>query len=321
LQPTVGKYLSNRLLQFIPILFGISVVSFLIIHLAPGDPTGLLVNVEILTDEELLEVRKSLGLEEPLPVQFVKTMGALLTGRLDSFETAQPTWVMILEGLPITLSLMAGSLLFAVVFGIPLGVVSATRPYTNLDNSLTVFSLFGISIPQFWLGLMLIYVFAESWGWFPATGWMSDDPGPFPVLDVLRHLILPVVVLGTVSLPPIVRYTRNAMMESLDQDYVRTARSKGLPSARVIYRHALKNSLLPVVTVLGMLIPLMLGATVVVEYVFALPGIGSMAISAALLRDYPVVITINIMAAVLALTAGLFVDIAYSLLDPRIKHT
>lgn len=316
----MGKYLSNRLLQFIPLLFGISVVSFLIIHLAPGDPTNLLVNVEILTDEELLEIRKSLGLEEPLPVQFVKTMGALFTGKLYSFETAQPTWVMILDGLPTTLSLIGGSILFAFVFGIPLGVVSALRPYTKLDNSLTVLSLFGISIPQFWFGLMLIYLFAESWGWLPATGMVSDDAGPFPILDVLRHLVLPVVVLGTVSLPPIVRYTRNSMMESLSQDYVRTARSKGLPNAVVVYRHALKNSLLPVVTVMGLLIPLLLGATVVVEYVFALPGIGSLAISAALLRDYPVVITVNFLAAVLALTAGLLVDVAYSILDPRIKH-
>ncbi|MFQ5915322.1 MAG: ABC transporter permease [Nitrospinota bacterium] len=316
----MGKYLANRLLQFIPILFGIAVVSFLIIHLAPGDPTGLLVNVELLTEEELLQVRKDLGLEESLPVQFAKTMGALLTGDLRSFATAQPTWIIILEALPTTLTLLGGSLLFACALGIPLGVASALRPYTRLDNSLTVASLFGVSIPQFWFALMLIFVFAESLGVLPATGLVSDDAGGFPVLDVLGHLILPVLVMGTVSLPPIVRYTRNAMMESLSQDFIRTAQSKGLPNLTVVYKHALKNSLLPVVTVLGMLIPLLLGASVVVEYVFALPGIGSLAISAALTRDYPVVITINFLAAIVALTAGLLVDVTYSVLDPRIRH-
>ncbi|MFQ5693699.1 MAG: ABC transporter permease [Nitrospinota bacterium] len=316
----MGKYLAGRLFQFIPVLFGISVVSFLIIHLAPGDPTGLRVNVELLTDQELLDVRQSLGLEEPLPVQFVKTLGALLTGKLVSFATSQPTWTMILEGLPTTLGLLGGSILFACVFGIPLGVASALRPYTKLDNSLTVASLFGVSIPQFWFGLMLIFVFAESLGVLPATGLVSDDAGAFPVVDILRHLLLPVLVMGTVSLPPVVRYTRSAMMESLSQDFVRTAQSKGLPKSVVVYRHALKNSLLPVVTVLGMLVPLLLGASVVVEYVFALPGIGRMAIAAALTRDYPVVITINFMAAVIALVVGLLVDIAYSALDPRIRH-
>lgn len=316
----MGKYLCKRLLQFIPILFGISVVSFLIVYLAPGDPTNLLVNVEILTDEELLEVRRSLGLEQPLPVQYVKMMAALLSGKLYSFETAQPTWVMILEGMPTTLALIAGSILFALVLGVPCGVMSALRPYTRMDNTLTVLSLFGISIPQFWFALMMIYLFAESLGWMPATGMFSEDPSVLPVLDVLHHLVMPVVVMGTVSLPPIVRYTRNAMMETLGQDYVRTAQSKGLPRISVVYRHALKNSLLPVVTVLGLLIPLLLGASVVVESVFALPGIGSLAISAALLRDYPVVITVNFLAAVLALTVGLFVDITYSFLDPRIRY-
>lgn len=316
----MGKYLCKRLLQFIPILFGISVVSFLIIYLAPGDPTNLLVNVEILTDEELLEVRRSLGLEQPLPVQYVKMMAALLSGKLYSFETAQPTWVMILEGMPTTLALIAGSILFALVLGVPCGVMSALRPYTRMDNTLTVLSLFGISIPQFWFALMMIYLFAESLGWMPATGMFSEDPAVLPALDVLHHLVMPVVVMGTVSLPPIVRYTRNAMMETLGQDYVRTAQSKGLPRISVVYRHALKNSLLPVVTVLGLLIPFLLGASVVVESVFALPGIGSLAISAALLRDYPVVITVNFLAAVLALTVGLFVDITYSFLDPRIRY-
>lgn len=316
----MGKYVANRLLQFIPILFGITVVSFLIIHLAPGDPTGLLVNVELLTDNELIDVRRSLGLEEALPVQFVKTMSALFTGQLKSFATAQPTWVMILEALPTTLALLAGSILFSCAVGIPLGVVSAVRPYTKTDNTLTVFSLFGISIPQFWFALMLIFVFAESLGWLPATGLYSDDFPGFWGFDLLRHMILPVAVMGTVSLPPIVRYTRNAMMESLSQDYVRTAQSKGLPNVLVVYRHALKNSLLPVVTVLGMLVPLLLGATVVVEYVFALPGIGSLAIDSALTRDYPVVITINLMAALIALGVGLLVDVTYSALDPRIRH-
>jgi peptide/nickel transport system permease protein len=316
----VGKYLANRLLQFIPILFGITIVSFLIIYLAPGDPTGLLVNVELLTDEELLDVRRSLGLEESLPVQFFKTMTALFTGQLESFATAQPTWVMILEALPTTLALLAGSLLFSCVLGIPLGVASAVRPYTKTDNALTIFSLFGISIPQFWFALMLIFVFAELLGWLPATGLYSDDFQGFRGFDLFRHLLLPVVVMGTVSLPPIVRYTRSAMMESLNQDYVRTAQSKGLPNVLVVYRHALKNSLLPVVTVLGMLVPLLLGATVVVEWVFALPGIGSLAIGSALTRDYPVVITINFMAALIALGVSLLVDVTYSTLDPRIRH-
>lgn len=316
----MGKYLANRLLQFVPILFGISLVAFLIVHLAPGDPTALLVNVEMLTPRELAAVRHNLGLDQPLPVQFVKTMGALFTGELRSFNTAQPTWVMLLEGLPVTFALLAGSLILACVLGVPLGVVSALRPYTRMDHSLTVFSLFGISIPRFWFALMLVYLFAEILGVLPAGGLRPVEATGYNALDLLRHLLLPVVAMGSASLPPVVRYTRNAMMEALGQDYVRTARSKGLPEAAVVYKHALKNSLLPVVTVVGLQIPLLLGLTVVVEYVFALPGIGGLAITAALTRDYPVVITVNFLAAVIALAAGLLVDVLYSVLDPRIRR-
>ena len=312
-------YLIRRLLEAIPVLLGISIISFLIMRLAPGDPTALLADISLLTPEERLELRQSLGLEEPLPIQYGKMLGALLTGDLTSLRTGEPTIRMVLDAAPTTLLLITGTILFSLVVGVLFGVVSAVRPHSRTDTALMLLALFGLSVPSFWLGLMLIIVFAENLGWLPASGIRPQGATTGSPFDVLPYLIMPILVLGSGIAAALMRFTRSSMLDSLAADYVRTARSKGLVEWRVVFGHALRNSLVTVVTLVGVLIPVLLSSTVVVETIFALPGMGRLAVTAALSRDYPVVLTTNLLAAATVLIANLLTDLAYSVVDPRIR--
>jgi peptide/nickel transport system permease protein len=312
-------YIRRRLLEMIPVLIGISIISFLIVRLAPGDPIALLVDVSTLTAEQQQEFRQQLGLEEPLPVQYVKMLGSLATGRLTSFRTGQPTIQMVLEAAPVTLVLVFLAVATALVTGVSLGAISALRPYSRTDTTVTLLALFGLSMPQFWLGLMLISVFAETLGWLPAAGIRPVGASGFNPLETLPYLVLPALVLATGMIASLTRYTRSGMLETIHQDYVRTARAKGLSERRVIVGHALRNSLITVVTLLGVLTPILLSGSVVVESVFALPGMGRLAVGAAVGRDYPVVMTVNLLAAALVLGFNLLTDVAYSVVDPRIR--
>ena len=302
-----------------PVLLGISIISYAVVRLAPGDPAALLVDLTQLTPEQQQEFRRSLGLEDPLPVQYVKMMAALLTGSLTSFRTGQPTIEMVLEAAPITLVLVLLAVAVALLVGVALGIVSALRPYSPADNALTVLSLFGLSVPQFWLGLICIFLFAETLGWLPAAGIRPVGSTEFDPLEVLPFLVLPTLVMASGMVASLTRYTRSAMLETLGQDFVRTARGKGLAERRVIVAHALRNSLITVVTLVGVLIPILLSGSVVVETVFAVPGMGRLAVSAALTRDYPVVLTTNLLAAALVLVFNLLTDVAYTIVDPRIR--
>lgn len=223
------------------------------------------------------------------------------------------------ERLPVTLALLGGSIVLAVLAGVPLGVLSATRPYGRLDNWLTVAALGGLSMPNFWFALILMYVFAGVLRVLPASGIGPAAALHYCVLDMLPHFVLPTIVLGGALLPPMMRYTRSSMLDAMGQEYVRTARGKGLGEGRVVYRHALSNALLPMVTVVGMLVPILIGATAVIESVFAMPGLGRLAVEAALNRDYPTVMTLNFLTAAVVLLSNLAVDLSYVLLDPRIR--
>jgi peptide/nickel transport system permease protein len=315
----MNSYLVRRLLTLIPTLIGISILSFGIIVTAPGDPATLLVDPTQLTQEEMASVRRQLGLDDPLPVQYVRMMTGLVTGELRSLRTRQPTLVMVAEAAPTTLLLVGTTTLVGVLLGVAFGVISAVRPYSWQDNVVSVISLFGLSVPSFWLGLLLIIVFAGNLQWLPASGLRPSGTNTWHPLVILPYLILPTIVMASSMIAALTRYTRSAMLEALQSDYVRTARAKGLANRRVVVGHALRNSLVTTVTLLGVLLPILFSGSVVVESVFGLPGMGRLAVSAALGRDYPVVITTTMLAAVLVLASGLLTDLVYRFVDPRIR--
>jgi peptide/nickel transport system permease protein len=315
----VRTYLLRRLGQLVPVLLGIAFVTFAIVRAAPGDPAALMVDVQLLSPEELQRFRAELGLEAPWPLQFVRIVGELATGQLKSFRTGEPVLAVLRDRLPVTAALLAGSLVLAVLVGVPLGVLSATRPHGRLDNWLTVAALGGVSVPNFWFALVLMYVFAGMWQLLPVSGIAPTTKLTYTVLDMAPYFVLPTIVLALAIVPAVMRYVRSSMMEALAQDYVRTARGKGVSELAVIYRHALRNALLPVVTVVGMLLPILVGATAVIESVFAMPGLGRLVVEAAVNRDYPTILTLNFLTAAVVLVSTLAIDVLYVVLDPRIR--
>lgn len=309
----------KRILALIPMLFGISVISYAIIRFAPGDPARMLADPELLSAEQMEIVRQQLGLDEPIVTQFFKTMAALFTGDLQSFRTRQPVLEVMGERLPTTAILAVLTLVFGFVFGTILGVVQAIRPKSRLDDIASGLSLFGFAVPSFWLALMLIMVFAVRLDWFPASGIRPANATGWNLVEMAPYLVLPTIVLGTNLLASVARYTRSSMIESLSQDYIRTARSKGLRERLVIVRHALRNSLLPSITLFGVQLPYLIGGSVAVETIFALPGIGRLALDSVIARDYPVILTINVLVATLVLVGNFLSDIVYGVADPRIR--
>ncbi len=314
------KYLIRRLLQLIPLLLGISFVSFLIVLSAPGDPIATLYPRDTIKNVPIEVIREQLGLNRPIPVQYVKMMSSLLRGELKSFQEARSTVEMVRERLPMTLIFATLALAVTLLIGLPIAIFSATHPYSRLDNALVVGSLLGMSIPDFWLGLMLILVVAERLRLLPATGLRPLTQAHYTLLQTIPYYIMPTLVLAVSILPGLVRYARSSMLDVMTQDYVRTARGKGLRERQVITHHALKNALIPVVSWIGIVIPYLLGGSVVVESVFALPGLGRLAVKAAGNRDYPLVLTINMFMAFLVVLSSLIADLCYSALDPRIRQ-
>jgi peptide/nickel transport system permease protein len=300
-------------------LIGISIISYGIIRLAPGDPTRVLADPEMLTTEQMEALRVQLGLDQSIPVQYLKTMQSLMTGDLLSFKTRQPVVEMIGERLPATLMLSACVLIVGFTLGIITGVLQALRPNSRLDDILTFFSLFGFAVPAFWLALMLMLIFSVRLDWLPASGIRPTNTSGWDPRQIWPYLVLPTFVLSTNLLASVARYTRSSMLETLNQDYLRTARAKGLNEWVVTVRHALRNSLLPVITLLGVQIPYLLGGTVAIETIFALPGVGRLALDSVISRDYPVILTINIFVATFVLIGNLLADIAYGFADPRVR--
>ncbi len=309
----------RRLLQAIPTLLGIAIIVFALIHLAPGDPLVLFEDSN-LNQEALDQLRSNLGLDQPLPVQFAVWLARL--SRLDlgrSFVTHNQVWQMIWERVPATLELTLAALIVGLVLGVPLGVVAAVKRGSSLDNIIRVLVVFGNTIPHFWLGLVAIIIFSVNLNLLPSGGIRSLRSDETDVLDHLRHLILPALITSTGWIAVFSRYTRTEVLEVIRQDYVRTAHAKGLPERIVFFVHALRNALIPLVTVLGGSLPALLSGSAISEYVFSWPGIGRMAVDAVYARDYPVTMGLVLISSFLIVVGNLLSDIAYVWVDPRIR--
>lgn len=312
-------YWIGRALQAIPLLFAISIVVFGVLQLAPGDPSTLLADPAYLNEAQRAELRASLGLDEPLPVQYLKTMSGLINGSLRSFRTKEPTVEMLANALPTTASVALLGIALATALGITLGTAAARRAGGRLDRALGLAVVAAISFPSFVLALILIRVLAEGLRLFPASGIRPIGSTAFDPLASIPHLVLPVVVTAFPLAAILARYARDAVAEALAEEYVRTAYGKGLREAVVVRRHVLRNALVAVVSVVGTITPLLLGGSVIVESLFGLPGVGRITVAAALQRDYPVVMTTALFAAVLVIAANLVTDLVYGWVDPRIR--
>jgi peptide/nickel transport system permease protein len=313
----MGRYLAYRLLSAIPILFIVSLVSFLIIFLVPGDPASEIAGPGA-TREEVMRIRQSLGLDQHVGIQMLTWYRRLLRGDLgQSILLNRSVTTAIIERAPVTLSLAFLALTLSVGLALILGIVAAVRQNTWLDQSAMTMALLGLSLPDFWVGLVMIYLFAVLLGWFPTGGYVELGTGVGPWL---RSLIMPATALGLAQLGLLARITRATMLEVLRQDYVRTARAKGVPERRVVDRHALANTLIPVVTVIGIIVGILLGGAVVVESVFALPGVGRLIIGAILRRDYPVIQGGLLLTASIYVFVNILVDVLYAWLDPRVRY-
>ncbi len=305
----MGPYVLRRLALAVPTLVGVTVVVFALIRLVPGDPARLVLGLQA-SEEEVQRLRVQLGLDQPLPVQYARFLGRLLQGDLGrSVVTGEPVAREIASRLPATVQLAVASTLLATATGVGAGVLSATRQYSWLDYLVMTVALFGISLPVFWLGLMLMLLFSVHLRWLPAGGYGT------PV-----HLVLPTVTLAAFSVAIIARMTRSSLLEVLGQDYVRTAWAKGLSSRAVVLRHALKNALIPVVTVIGLQFGGLLGGAILTETVFAWPGMGRLLVGAIVARDYPVVQGVVLVFAALFTLVNLAVDVLYAYVDPRIHY-
>jgi peptide/nickel transport system permease protein len=299
------------------VLVLVSAITFLLVNLAPGGPSSLM-RMDA-TPEQREALTRRLGLDQPLPLRYVQWLGGALHGDFGtSLSSNEPVATRIAQRLPNTLVLAIVSLGLSIVLGIPLGVMAALRRNTLVDVLVALASVFGLSIPAFWLGIMLILTLSVNLNWLPSSG-ITTSGGDGDVLDRLAHLIMPALVLSTTVLPYVVRFTRSALLEVLNQDYVRTATAKGLARVRVVYGHALRNALVPVVSIVGTLVPRLVGGAVVTEAVFGWPGMGRLAVEAANGRDYPLIVAITVVVAGVVVLTSLIVDLAYIWLDPRIR--
>ena len=311
------SYVVRRLLQGVLVLFIVSLVTFSLIHAAPGGP-ALLTNPE-LSRTEVTQIKQNLGLSDPLPIQYLRWIRNVSQGNFGtSYSTLTPVSSLIRDRLPNTVLLGGLALLLSVAIAIPLGVVSAVRHNSAIDQVLTGFTFLGVSVPVFWLAIILVIIFSVELHVLP-SGNMFTVGESFSLVDRIKHLVLPVVTLLVLNLATLTRYTRSAMIEVLGQDYIRTARAKGLTSRAVIYRHALRNALIPVVTIIGVFLPNAVAGAAITETVFAWPGMGLLAVNAADTRDYPVVLGATLTVAVIVVLSNLLTDLLYGVLDPRIR--
>ena len=314
----MGRFLARRLLHLGPVLLGVSLIVFMVLHLAPGDPAEVMLGANA-NKEDLDRLRAQLGLDQPLHAQYLTWIGHVLQGDLGrSLWMKRPVLGEVLERFKATLVLTGTALLLSTLGGIALGIASATRANSLLDRLSAVASLFGASMPVFWLGIVLMVVFSLWLGWLPASG-MYAPYGGGGLRDLLAHLVLPAVTLAAASVTIIARLTRATMLETLGQDYVRTARAKGLGERMVVWRHALKNALIPIVTVVGVQAGYLLGGAVLTETVFAWPGVGTLVVQGILARDMPLVQGGVLVIALSFVLVNLAVDTLYAWLDPRIK--
>jgi peptide/nickel transport system permease protein len=316
----VTRYLIRRALQVVPVLFGVSVAVFLMLRLIPGDVVDVILGTEgVASPERMAQLRALFGLDRPFHEQYLTWVGGLLSGDLGrSIRTSRPILPDILTRLPVTLQLTAMAMVLSLCFALPLGVLSAVRRYTRADSLIRVVGLIGLSIPNFWLATMMILAVSTfARGVLPTSGYTAPAQD---LLGSLRSLLLPTVALAVANMAILMRMTRSSMLEVLRQEYVTTARSKGLVERAVVYRHALRNALIPVATIAGVQVGYLLGGAIIVEQIFALPGVGTLILNGILQRDYPVVQAGVLFVAASFVLVNLAVDVLYAYLDPRIHY-
>lgn len=303
------RYTLRRIVLVVPVLLGVTIASFFLLHLIPGDPAVILAGVEA-RPEELDAIRREFGLTDPLPVQYVRYVARALRGDLGiSIRTREPVAATLAGRMAFTVRLTVISLALAVGIGLVAGVLAATHQNTWVDSGVMILALVGVSMPSFWLGLLLLLIFSGMLQWLPSGGGGG-----------LRHLILPAVVLGTSGAPVIARLTRASMLEVIRQDYIRTLRAYGLPDLLVVYKHGLRNAINPVITLVGLQFGFLLAGAVIVETVFALPGVGRLMVTAIFSRDYPVIQGGLLMIAVAFVVVNLLTDLAYGWANPRVRY-
>ncbi len=320
-------YIAKRLMMMVPIIFGITLITFVVIHLAPGGPVEVQTEMQLKASAQAREnLKKLYGLDKPLHIQYLdwlKRFVMLDFGK--SFVDGRDVMKKIIERIPVTLSINILSLLLIITTAIPIGVISATKRYSLFDKISTIFVFIGFSTPTFWLALMLMIIFGVNLGILPISGIHSIDVSEMGfferMIDFARHLILPVGVSAFGGIAGLSRYSRSSMLEVIRQDYIRTARAKGLPESQVILRHAFRNALMPVITILGLSIPGLIGGGVIFETIFSIPGMGQLFYSSAMSRDYPTIMGILVIVSVLTLLGNLLADISYAIVDPRIRRS
>jgi len=310
-------YLIRRIVALIPVMFIVATVVFFLVHLIPGDPAAVLLGPNA-TPSEVMRLRTQMGLDRPIYSQFLIWLSRIVQGNLgDSIFLGRPVTIAVLERAEPTLVMITLSLIVAIVIGIPAGIVSAVKPNGWLDRTLMIFAILGVSIPTFWLGLNFIEVFSVLLNWLPAAGYAPLSSG---LWENLSYMILPALSLGFNQSALIARICRSSMLEVMGQDYIRTARSKGLAEGLVIFKHALRNVLIPTVTVIGTSFAVLIGGAVVTEIVFNIPGVGLLIISSVLRRDYPVIQGCVLFIAAAYVLINLIIDILYVYIDPRVKY-
>jgi peptide/nickel transport system permease protein len=330
-------YIIKRLLQIIPVILGVTLIAFALIHLAPGDPVRTMLG-QHATQQEIDDIRAKYGLDQPLYVQYFIWLGDVLQGDFGrSILSHEQVTTEIASRFPNTIELAIAAMIFAILIGVVAGIISATKQYSAADYTVMGIALFGISMPVFWLGIMLMMIFGVFLGWLPIggridlllpfqriTGFMVIDSiitgNGAALISVLRHLLLPAIALGTIPMAIIARTTRSSMLEILRQDFIRTERAKGLSERKVIYKHAIRNAMVPVVTVIGLNFGLLLSGAILTETVFSWPGVGRLVVDAVYARDYPLVIGCILIFALVFVIVNLITDLLYTYIDPRIHY-
>ena len=312
----MSQYVAKRILQTVPVVILASFIVFMIIHLVPGNPARVIAGPSA-PEETVREIEKKLGLDKPLHVQYLKFLGGAIRGDLGkSLHSRNSVISELARAFPKTAELTVVGMIFAVLFGVPIGIYSAVHKSSIWDNMGMLIALLGITMPVFAVGLILMWVFGYRFQVFPISGY----GGPVWTLKGLKHVILPAITMSTVTTALLARFTRSSMLEVLGEEYIRTARAKGLMERAVIYRHALRNALLPVVTVLGTQFGYLMGGAVVTETIFSWPGVGRLAVNAILTRDFPIVQGVVLVVAITFVLINLVVDLVYAFLDPRIRY-
>jgi len=304
----------------IPLLIGITILSYVIIRMAPGDAASLMIDPS-LKPEDKIKLQEKMGVNDPIYIGYFKWVSDIVQGDFGTSYIKRGTDVgeLIWNRMPNTILLMVSSTLIAAIIAIPFGIYSAMRPYSPLDYTATFISFLGVSIPAFWFGIMLIMFFSVNLQWFP-TGGVGPIGEEFSIWTRLHHLVLPAFVLAVADTAALTRYTRSSMLDVLKQDYIRTAKSKGFKERKVVLKHGVRNGMIPIITMFGLMLPSFIGGAAITEKIFAWPGIGQLFIDSANQRDYPVIMALTVISAVLVVVGNLIADILYAMCDPRIEY-